>query len=256
MSVLHIHEFGDPAGEPLLTLHGVNGHGRRFRRLAEESLPHRRTLAVDLRGHGRSIYDGPWSIAQHVADLVDTLDAQSLGAVDVVGHSYGGAIALALLGDAPDRVRRLVLLDPALALSGAAGSLAASAAITDSGWSNVEEATLARNAGLGDETNPGVIEDIAEHLVEGTDGRFRFRVHPPAVVTAWGEMCAPLPAQVRAVPALLVAADRADFVTARIEAALVTLFAGLLEVVHLDSTHMLYWHRFDATAAAITAFLD
>jgi len=127
--------------------------------------------------------------------------------------------------------------------------------IDDPGWATVEDATVARNAGLGDAINPGVVEDIAEHLVEGVDGRFRFRFHRPAVIAAWGEMCAPLPSRVRAVPALLVVADRAGLVTSTIEADLVALFAGSLEVVHLDSSHMLYWDRFDETAAAITSFL-
>ena len=64
MAVLNVHHFGDPDGEPLLAVHGITAHGRRFRRLAEEALPQRRTVAVDLRGHGRSVYDGPWSIPQ------------------------------------------------------------------------------------------------------------------------------------------------------------------------------------------------
>jgi len=256
MAVLNTHEFGDPSGDPLLAVHGVTGHGRRFRRLAEESLSQRHTLAVDLRGHGRSTYDGPWSIAQHVADLVDTLDSRGLGAVDVVGHSYGGAIGLALLVAAPDRVRRLVLLDPAFTLPGEFASQAATETIENPGWATVEEATIARNAGLGEELHPGVVEDIAEHLVEGEDGRFRFRIHKPAVVTAWSEMCAPLPEELAAVPALLVVADRAGLVTVKVEAALVALFGGKLDVVHLDSDHMLYWERFDDTAAAVTSFLN
>ncbi len=74
MSVLNVHEFGDPGGAPLLAVHGINAHGRRFVRLATEGWPERHTLAVDLRGHGRSTYDGPWNMAQHVTDLIDTLD--------------------------------------------------------------------------------------------------------------------------------------------------------------------------------------
>src|SRR6188508_369352 len=98
MAVLHVHEFGDPDGEVVLAVHGITAHGRRFRRLAEEAWPRRRTIAVDLRGHGRSPYDGPWSVPRHVADLGDTLDALGVvGPVDVVGHSYGGLIGLALL---------------------------------------------------------------------------------------------------------------------------------------------------------------
>ena len=255
MAVLNTHSFGDPSGEPLLAVHGVNGHGRRWRRLAEEALPDRHTVAVDLRGHGRSTYDGPWSIPQHVDDLVDTLDSLEWGSVDIVGHSYGGAIGLALLVAAPQHVRRLVMLDPALAQSGEWASQAALGTIEDPGWETVEEATIARNAGLGDEINPGVLEDIAEHLVQGEDGRYRFRFHKPAVVTAWGEVCRPLPGSVPPTPTRLVVADRAGMVTAEIEAGLAALFGDALDVVHLDCGHMVYWEQFDQTAAAVSSFL-
>src|SRR5687768_8014808 len=141
MAVLHTHRFGAADGERLLAVHGITAHGRRFRRLAEEAWPERHTLAVDLRGHGRSTSDGPWSIRQHVTDLIDTLDDAGWDAVDVVGHSYGGAIGLTLLATAPERVRRLALLDPALALSGDFASSAAADTIAFAGWATVEEAT-------------------------------------------------------------------------------------------------------------------
>ena len=35
---LNLHEWGDPSAPPVVCLHGVSAHGRRFRRLAEESL--------------------------------------------------------------------------------------------------------------------------------------------------------------------------------------------------------------------------
>jgi lipase len=255
MAVLHTHQFGDPHGTPLFAVHGITAHGRRFRRLAEEAWPQRRTIAVDLRGHGRSTYDGPWSIRQHVTDLIDTLDANGLERVAVVGHSYGGAIGLALLERAPERVERFVMLDPALAQTGDFATRAALGTIEDQGWASVEDATLARNAGLGDEINPAVIEDVAEHLVEGDDGRFRFRYHKPAVVTGWGEVCFPLPTAVTAVATLLVVADQAGLVTDATVAGLSGLFGDALEVVHIDCGHMLYWERFDETAAAVTSFL-
>jgi lipase len=58
-----------------VAIHGLGAYGRRFRRLAEEGLPSRRVLAVDLRGHGGSGWDPPWHIERHVADLIETLDA-------------------------------------------------------------------------------------------------------------------------------------------------------------------------------------
>jgi lipase len=255
MSVLHFHEFGDPAGELVLAVHGITAHGRRFRRLAEEAWPERRTIAVDLRGHGRSTYDGPWSIPQHVTDLIDTMDALGVEAADLVVHSYGGAIALALLGRAPERVRRLVLLDPALALDGAEASEAALGQFEPGGWASIEDATAARQGDLGDEHAATIAEEIAAHLVEGDDGRYRFRFHKPAIVTGWGEMSYPLPDALPAVPALIVVCDKADIVTPEALAGLKALLGEHLQVEHLDSGHMLYWEAFDATASLVTDFL-
>ena len=77
----------------MLALHGVTGHGGRFRRLAERGLPERRWLAPDLRGHGRSTWDPPWNAEQHVADLLETMDAEGVERCDVLGHSFGGLLA-------------------------------------------------------------------------------------------------------------------------------------------------------------------
>lgn len=255
MAVLHTHHFGDAHGEPVLAVHGITAHGRRWRRLAEEAWPERRTVAVDLRGHGHSTWDGPWSVPQHVADLLDTLDAEGLDSVDLVTHSYGGAIGLALLAAAPQRVRRLVLLDPALLLDPVETRELAEGAIAFDGWGSVDEATRARTGDLPDHAEAAIADEIAEHLVEGDDGRFRFRYSKPAVVTGWGEMSAPLPAAVEPVPTLVVVCDDAEIVTPAALAGLHHLFGEHLTEAHLASGHMLYWERFDDTAALVTGFL-
>ena len=255
MSVLHVHEFGDPTGEPVFAVHGITAHGARFRRLAEEAWPERRTVAVDLRGHGHSTHDGPWSIPQHVTDLLDTMDHHGLTSADLVVHSYGGAIALALLQRAPERVRRLVLLDPALALDPADSGDTALDVMAANGWASVEAATIARRGDLGEEFTPIIEEEIAAHLVEGDDGRYRFRFHKAAVVTGWGEMSYPLPDSLPPVPTLIVVCDRAEIVTPEALTGLQGLLGGHLTVEHLDSGHMLYWERFDDTARLVTSFL-
>jgi lipase len=253
--VLHVHQFGDSAGSPTLAIHGITAHGRRFRRLAEEAWPERHTVAVDLRGHGQSLGDGPWNIGQHVADLIDTLDAQGLSSVDVIGHSYGGVIGLWLLAQHPDRVRRLVMLDPALELSAATANDRAAETIAHPGYESVAEATIARNVGLGDTINPAVTEDIADHLMQDHDGRFRMRFHPPAVVAGWGELCTPLPAISLPRPTLLVVAEKAGIVKPSVEVGLAGRLGTQLQTARIDCGHMLYWERFDETAAAVNAFL-
>ncbi|GAA1082253.1 alpha/beta fold hydrolase [Pseudonocardia alni] len=112
---LYVHHAGDPAGPPVLAVHGVTGHGLRWRPLFA-ALPRLRWIAVDVRGHGRSPWAPPWNLERHVADLVEVLDAEGVGRAAVVGHSFGGAVATHLARTVPDRVDRLALLDPALGL--------------------------------------------------------------------------------------------------------------------------------------------
>ena len=255
MTALHVHHFGDPSGTPLLAVHGITGHGRRFRRSGEEGWSDRHTIAVDLRGHGRSTSDGPWGIAQHVTDLLDTMAAQGLTSVDVLGHSYGGAIALALLARAPERVNRLVLLDPALHTPAENGTANALAAIAFPGFASPAEAMEARLMGI-ESIRDAVQEDLDEHLVPGDDGRWRYRFHVPAIVTGWGELCSPVPRLSATPPTLVVAANGAPFVTPEIEADLRAQLGDRLEVVRLDCGHMVYGEDFPGTVAAVRSFLS
>lgn len=253
---LHVHESGDPAGEPVLAIHGVTGHSRRYDGLAETALADRRVLAVDLRGHGRSGWEPPWDAATHVTDLIDTLDAAGpTEPIDVVGHSFGGLLALTLLRDHPERVRRLVLLDPAIALPPEACAERADQVIAFRGWDSPDHAIEQRALEVAESGRHAIPAEIAEHVVVGPDGRFRGRFSRPAAVAAWSAMAhpAPLPASVR--PVLVIEALHAGYV--REDTLLGPLRAILgqhLDHVVLECGHMVYWEALGETADAIERF--
>jgi pimeloyl-ACP methyl ester carboxylesterase len=75
-----------------------------------------RTLAVDLYGSGKSPTwpaDRPLSLADETA-LLGPAFAAAGGRFHLVGHSYGGAVALAVALAEPERVASLVLFEPVL----------------------------------------------------------------------------------------------------------------------------------------------
>ncbi len=88
----------------------------------------RRSLLVDLLGHGRSDAPGEfgYTLAEHADTVADVVDSAVGEGVDVVGHSMGGAVAIVLAARRPDLVRSLLLvepnLDPGLASRGVPGS--------------------------------------------------------------------------------------------------------------------------------------
>ncbi len=67
--------------------------------------------ALDLRGHGLSVWQGPYGLEVFAADVLAFLDVMGLEVVDLVGHSLGGLVGCLVAAGSPGRVRRLVLED-------------------------------------------------------------------------------------------------------------------------------------------------
>jgi pimeloyl-ACP methyl ester carboxylesterase len=104
------------AGEPVVLVHGAHIADAFAPLLAEPALMEQyRLVLYHRRGFvGSTHTDGPLSIAQQAADCRALMQHLSLPRAHVVGHSYGGVIALQLALDAPDMVHSLALLEPAL----------------------------------------------------------------------------------------------------------------------------------------------
>ena len=110
---LHVQQAG--AGPDVVLIHGVTGDLSIWflsRAMQTLGVAHRVT-AYDLRGHGYS--DAPptgYTSADHAADLVAVMDTLGIDRAHLVGHSFGGVIALHAAVRAPDRVESVVLSDP------------------------------------------------------------------------------------------------------------------------------------------------
>src|SRR4051794_15736656 len=102
------------AGPPMVLVHGLSGSSRWWRRNIGALTPYRRVYAIDLIGFGASRTRYPFALAEAAGYLTRWLDQLELARVSLVGHSMGGLIAAELAADAPERVDRLVLVDPAV----------------------------------------------------------------------------------------------------------------------------------------------
>jgi len=255
---LHLHEWGDPAAPAVVCLHGVNAHGRRFRRLAEERLAHRfRILAPDLRGHGFSSWDPPWTFATHAHDVLETLDAAGVRRAPFVGHSFGGRLILELAVLDPDRLERVALLDPAIQILPHVGLDFAERERVDHSYDTPEDAIAARLQTGAPTPRRFLEEEVEEHLVEHQDGRLRYRYCQSAVVSMYGELCSPPPPpETLRVPTLLLHASEFGLVRDdQIEAYRAAL-GDKLNVVDVPGGHIVYWDAYEATADAVDRFLQ
>ena len=111
---MHVERYGH-GGAPIVLLHGFGTSSFLWRNIAPEiALANRTAFAVDLFGYGESDrpFDADFGIAAQ-AELVDrALTALRLPKATVVGIDLGGAVALRLAATRPERVERLLLINP------------------------------------------------------------------------------------------------------------------------------------------------
>jgi pimeloyl-ACP methyl ester carboxylesterase len=112
----HLIACGPKSGSPLILLHGQEASATMWTYNIQALSTDRRVYAIDTIGDfGKSQPSRlPASRADYAAWLVDILDQLGLDAVDLVGISYGGFLALNLALAHPERVNRIVLLAPGI----------------------------------------------------------------------------------------------------------------------------------------------
>lgn len=114
---LYLELTGPPEAPAVFYLHGGPGYNSHsFRELMGDELLGYRMIYADQRGAGRSPADladsEPHAVTTLSGDVVNLLDALSLERVTLLAHGFGAMIAADVLGRAPERVERLVWVNP------------------------------------------------------------------------------------------------------------------------------------------------
>ena len=112
MSTLHFQQLGDAAAEPLLLLHSGAMTAAEWEPQQDLLAKNFRLILPDLPGHGRSLLNANakrLAIADMGQALLALMDELTISQTHVVGSSMGGAIALWLTVNYPQRIKKLVL---------------------------------------------------------------------------------------------------------------------------------------------------
>ena len=103
-----------PGAPVAVLLHATLSSGEQLMPLARRLADRYRVLLIDRRGTADSpmLEPAPVPVARHVADVVEVLDAFGVDRAIVVGHSFGGVVALRLAAEHGDRVDGVVAWEP------------------------------------------------------------------------------------------------------------------------------------------------
>jgi pimeloyl-ACP methyl ester carboxylesterase len=249
-------EQGDPAGLPVLLLHGITDSWYSF----EGVLPYLPTslhaFALSQRGHGDATRPVTGYCPQDfAADLAAFMDALRLGPAVVVGHSMGSCIAQRFALDYPDRTLGLVLM-------GSCATVRGNPVATEL-WNAVVST-------LTDPIDAGFVREFQQSTLA--------RPVPPARLDTVVQESLKVPARVwRAAlaalletdfaaelgditaPTLIVWGDQDVFFLRREQEALTAAIPGAQLVVYPGAGHGFHWEepaRFAADLAAFAAHLQ
>jgi len=100
-------------GSAVLLIHSTVAGNKQWRKLIEYLSPHYRILAPNLFGYGSTI---KWNKkrAQTLSDQVDLLRSffEQNESISIVGHSFGGSVAMMAAKEYPEKIKKLVLIEP------------------------------------------------------------------------------------------------------------------------------------------------
>lgn len=163
----------------LLVLHGIYGAGRNWGSIARrlvEARPEWGALLVDLRNHGASQgLPGPHTLAASAADVEALVRHLDFHAAAVLGHSFGGKVALLYAQHHAQELRQVWVMDSTPAVrdpSGSAWDMIAAVKALPAHFSSRAEAV----EGL---MRHGYAEGVAQWMainLEHRDGRYHWRV--------------------------------------------------------------------------------
>jgi|GEM_PF-16472 len=242
---------GDPNGIPVIMLHGYTDSWFSFSQVLPLLDQKYRVYTLDQRGHGESDRPvGGYAMQQFAADVVAFMDAMNIRQATIVGHSMGSLVAQHVAVDAPERVKRLVLVASATTVSN--NDLARGLQREVNALPDTVPEKFVREFQVSTTFKP--LSDEFLHAVVKESMKLPVRV--------WREVMAEMMSPDTSVelkkiktPTLILWGDR-DFFPRSEQDSLVSEIPNAVLKVYTDTGHALHWERPEKFATDLQAFLS
>ena len=243
---------------PVILLHGLFGMGRNLGTVARVLSDQYAVFSFDLPNHGRSPHSNAMTIASMADEVLAMLDRLGLQAVNVLGHSLGGKVAMSLALRYPSRVHKLVVADiaPVTYASQHDAVFTGLSAIDLQHVKNRAEVQQSLQASIEDTSTCQFLMQNLEKQEQG----FRWRMNLPVIIKNYAELRQGLSLdkdhQVFENPVLFIAGELSDYIKPEYEAVTRTLFPNSAFEEIAGASHWLHAEKPEVFNALVLAFFE
>lgn len=234
---------------PLVLIHGLFGSLDNLGGLARELKKSRRVIQLDVRNHGLSPRAPEMDYSLMAQDVLETLDDLDIDRFDVIGHSMGGKIAMALTAQAPARVAGLVAIDIAPVAYPTRhhdAIFAALQAVSEANISSRSDAAALMRQSLAEE---GVIQFLLKSF---HDGKWRFNV--PVLWQCYDQIIGWQPQAPWPHPALFIRGELSQYLADEYREALLVQFPQARAHIVAAAGHWVHAEKPEAVLRAIRRY--
>ncbi|MFC3053076.1 alpha/beta fold hydrolase [Kordiimonas pumila] len=242
-------------GEPLVMLHGLFGSGDNLGGIIRLLSAEYKTIALDLRGHGRSPHLGTLSYPQMADDVMRFMDKQGIESAYVFGHSMGGKTAMQLAISHPNRVKKLIVGDiaPVAYTPHHTQILAGMQAVAKAAPTDRKEAeTLLAEY----ESEPEVLSFLLTNWRRVSDNTWGWRLDLEAICRDYDNLIAGIEGGEYEGETLFLRGGRSDYIKAEHRDTILRLFPKASVKTVEGTSHWLHAEKPDLIARAIMKFLQ
>jgi esterase len=242
-------------GRPLIILHGLFGSSDNWRGVAKQLATQAQVIRVDLRNHGQSPHSDEMSydlMADDVAELMADLNLQQ---VDVIGHSIGGKVAMALAARYPEKLRRLLVVDmaPKWYPDRHSDIFEALLALDLSQFTKRSEVDMALATTIADK---GIRQFLLMNLAL-TDGKLQWRINLQGLSDHYSQLLqAVCEGQVIELPTLFLRGDLSNYIEQDDEVTIKQTFSNSDITIVEQAGHWIHAERPDLFLSHVNQFFD
>lgn len=240
------------ATQTMIFLHGLFGDLNNLGVIARAFADNYHILKIDLRNHGSSFHTTEMNYALMAQDVADLLAYLNIEQAIVVGHSMGGKTAMALANLAPQRVKKLVIIDiapVAYALNRHDSIFAGLFAVKNAKPENRQQAKIAIANAIKDE---GVQQFMLKSFDPARPEYFKFNLS--GLQKNYAHLMGWQPVRVEK-PTLFIKGELSDYLQEKDTETVLAQFPQAKLFVVSNADHWVHAEKPDAVIRAIQKFL-